>query len=73
MKTDYSKLDAAIIATIKGAHRISFNGINARVKPEAAEIRPDGDAFRAVVRRLQALRKAGKIKHGGSFWRVIQT
>lgn len=74
MKTDYKALDSAILAAITSAGRISFNAINGRCVAEAREAMSDrkAQAFRAVDRRLQALRKAGKIEHDGSCWKIAK-
>jgi len=61
--TDYNRLDAAILAALSPTNPISFSALSAKraVLTEAKALTPD-ESFRAVERRLQALRKAGKIK-----------
>ena len=72
MPNDYTELDAAIVASIKaGASR--FMEINGElVARAAAKFENDKTpAWRFVDRRMQALRKAGKIKLGRLGWRVV--
>lgn len=74
---DYSELDAAIIHTIANWAG-DFARINQRVKDIAEPLAtPDRwgrrNTERLVDRRLQALRKAGRIRYGGRDWHVIDT
>lgn len=75
MKTDYTYLDAAILACIQEAQPVGFTGLleDERIKEEARSLelnqripRFTSDrkpGWRFVDARLQALRQAGKIKH----------
>ena len=60
---DYTKLDAAIIAEIKGG-ATRFIDLNRKgpVLEEARKVN-SYEWDRAIDRRLQALRKAGRINH----------
>lgn len=75
MTNDYTYLDAAILECIKESQPVWFTGLleDSRVKEEAASLEMNQrlprftsdrkPAWRFVDARLQALRKAGKIKH----------
>lgn len=72
--TDYTKLDAAILALIN-CRPVTFTDIcsnrnvQAQVQPHAAAD-PKKPTFRFVDARLQALRKRGLIKYAGKTgWR----
>lgn len=75
MKHDYTSLDTAILKRIeetKGARfcditQSSISGDIVMRHAEELENHPDEDApaWRIVDRRLQALRRAGKIRHTG--------
>jgi len=74
--TDYTKLDAAILALI-ACRPVTFTaitcnpGVQAQVKP-LTDADPKKPAFRFVDSRLQALRKRGLIKYSGkSGWRAV--
>lgn len=60
-KKDYSKLDAAILAQIAGGNCKAM-GLNAALDDLAREADRDSEEFRVIDRRLQALRKKGKIE-----------
>lgn len=74
-KLDYSKLDAALLEVIRRSQPITFSGLYhgrilslaselaAQSNREAKEAHQRIDTWRMVDRRLQALRKAGRIKH----------
>ncbi|AOY93794.1 hypothetical protein BKK79_20180 [Cupriavidus sp. USMAA2-4] len=79
-KTKYEKLDALIIAAIVGSP-IDFGSIYQRdVKKECERIADEENkarglsrwheipGWRVLDRRLQAMRKAGKIRHTGKGW-----
>lgn len=78
MKQNYTKLDAAILACIQKFGPISFTSLQGdEVGREAAylaknQIRPiryeRKPAWRFVDARLQALRKAGKIRYFRDGW-----
>lgn len=67
MSTKYSKLDAEILRTIKSG-ATDFNnitqdpGVRMSVK-QLVTANPSKPAFRFVGARLQALRKAGKVRY----------
>lgn len=66
---DYTKLDAAIIAAINGAPPAQFFRISndAQVQREAETLASaefeKAEAWRIMDRRLQSMRKAGRIKY----------
>lgn len=60
-KKDYSKLDAAILAQIAGGN-CKARGLNSALDDLAREADRDSEEFRVIDRRLQALRKKGKIE-----------
>lgn len=64
MKTDYTQLDTAILACMTCDHKVTFSEILDKVGPMAREFHRD-DHFRVIDRRLQALRKAGKLTWSG--------
>jgi hypothetical protein len=69
----YEELDAAILAAIKRG-KTKFYIISALVEPLALpHSKGPHDAFRAVDRRLQALRKAGQIEYRNGTWRPLPT
>ncbi len=64
---DYTELDAAIVTRLS-ERAMGFNSIVSAVGGHAAPFAAKNDrvpAWRVVDRRLQALRKAGKIAYGG--------
>lgn len=68
MSIDYTNLDAAITATISASAPIGFTAMcvaeDVRKHSEALRhTERQGQAWRIVDRRLQALRKAGKIRY----------
>lgn len=67
MAHDYTALDAAILQVIGTMGSPSFNTISFAVsrhaKPAAASARVAATEDRIVDRRLQALRKAGRISY----------
>jgi len=75
MKSDYAELDAAILEALK-AQPYDFWRINFLVKALAHELaKPNAqntrEGWRLVGRRLQVLRKAGKIKTDGKQWSIV--
>lgn len=75
MKTDYTKLDAAILEAIKNERRTADDILKyAWVKHECLDLEAATSlkkpAFRFLDARLQALRKAGKIvfNHASRCW-----
>ena len=77
MKTDYSTLDNAICAAIhSGADNFTRLTSQRSVMDIAAAVaeRKNGFAglgWRVIDRRLQALRKAGKIIYKGGKWTLV--
>lgn len=76
-KPDYTKFDAAILAQIAaGCDTMSkLDSVSSGIKSLAAPF-ANGDStptFRVVDRRLQALRKQGKIAWDGKVWYVKET
>lgn len=67
MATDYTALDAAILAAIGERQPALFSRLQtAEVRRRSVALehtRHDGEAWRVVDRRLQALRKAGRIRY----------
>lgn len=61
---DYSQLDAEILAEI-GKGKVHFTQLASLLKSSAKTFCPDpkDEPFRVIDRRLQALRKKGKIGH----------
>lgn len=69
----YHDLDEAIVKTIAGGTK-TFGPILVRVSAIAHRLSPLGDSFRLVDRRLQALRKAGRIAFNRKTgWRVEES
>lgn len=71
----YDDLDGAILATVQSG-KTTFSQILPAVKAKATPVAPksrwgDDGAWRLVDRRLQALRKDGKLSYTrGAGWRV---
>lgn len=68
MATDYSKLDAAILSAIEAKapvpfHVFAYSGTVASESAALAHTEKNADAWRVVDRRLQAPRKAGRIRY----------
>lgn len=79
LKYDYSALDAAILAAVTAgkpgipkSREILLASIALQKQDEAGRNYPNDakPAWRFVDCRLQALRKAGKIKFVGKIWRL---
>lgn len=74
MKKDYTEFDAALLAHIKAgknkAMNLEYQGDIIRLAaPHASTSSP---VFRVVDRRLQALRRAGKIRFNGKHWELTK-
>lgn len=73
--SQYDKLDAAIIKAIRRG-KTTFLVIerDGAVSNEAASLRvlTGGEPFRIVDRRLQALRKKGRIRYVGRQWLLVE-
>ncbi|SFQ46618.1 hypothetical protein SAMN05216229_12351 [Geopseudomonas sagittaria] len=74
-KPDYSQFDATLLDAIR-VGKTSFAQLTNH-KPLMALARPfcagtDTPEWRIVDRRLQALRKAGKIKHASQLWTIVE-
>jgi len=68
MSTDYSKLDAAILGRIRAGGGASFTALVLTLERIADSIAPLDrwgwpTGYRAIDRRLQVLRKAGRIAY----------
>jgi hypothetical protein len=65
MKHDYTNLDDAILAVVASGGPVAFHSLSCRVAAHSDEYAENDNApgWRIVDRRLQALRKAGKIRH----------
>lgn len=63
-KQDYTAFDTQLLALIAGGMS-GFTGLAVRLADESKQFceKPKDEAFRVVDRRLQALRKAGRIGH----------
>jgi len=73
-KIDYAAFDAQLITLIAGGMS-GFTGLSVRLADEAKKFceKPKDETFRVVDRRLQALRKAGRIGHDTEHgWRIRQ-
>ncbi len=69
---DYSLLDAEIVVEI-GRKNSQFTGLFARLEQSTKALckGPKDEPFRVLDRRLQALRKKGKIGHDSKLgWRL---
>lgn len=79
MPTDYTTLDAAIMAAIAASKSpIGFAGIMGAtaVYDEAKRLEAENGrkhAYRFVDSRLQAMRKAGRIRFSGAGWTATTT
>ena len=67
-KPDYTRLDAAILAAIQTAQpaifsAFAYSGAVKRHSQELDHTEKNGESWRVVDRRLQALRKAGQIRY----------
>jgi len=77
-KHDYTKLDAAILAALHPSRGSVTSAAIDRDKDVKAAIehlrqaQSDKAPFRFVDARLQALRKAGKIRHAGKGWSQVE-
>ena len=70
----YKKIDAALIANIgAGKRNLTYlSGGMVGVEATNIAISKGGELFRIIDRRLQALRKAGKIVYGSKTgWTVV--
>lgn len=68
--SQFTDLDNAIVATV-AAGVTTFAAINERVKNLAAPFGKGAhDTFRVTDRRLQALRKRGRLEFTSKEWRV---
>jgi hypothetical protein len=63
MATDYTALDAAILEHLRS--RSPVHPMYARACEELARLASASEPFRTIDRRLQALRKAGRIRFVG--------
>lgn len=72
MKHDYTKLDAAIIDKIRSG-TANLTGLVCALSTLAEPFSGYRPAWRVIDRRLQALRKAGKITYSGGRWHVCSS
>jgi len=75
LASQYDKLDAAIIKAIRrGKATFSVIERDGAVSNEAASLRvlTGSEPFRIVDRRMQALRKAGRIVYAKRAWSVVE-
>lgn len=63
MSVDYQKLDELIIKSIEGSRSSPLNDRSCLEEAKRLEQQHGGEDFRYIDRRLQALRKAGKIAY----------
>ncbi len=67
----YAELDAAILVCIREGR--SFTGIAVRCSILALAVKPDAISSRTVDRRLQYMRKAGKIAFNSKTgWAIVE-
>jgi len=68
MKYDYKEIDQSIATAVAELGPISFDAIWKLARVHATKIATDNSAcpWRIVERRVQSMRKAGKIKHNRS-------
>lgn len=74
MSNKYEEFDALLLSEIRSGSD-TFSAMQTAKVREAAErfsARPH-EEYRVIDRRLQALRKAGKIVYAGGRWRVIDS
>lgn len=72
--TDYAEFDAALLALIGGGMR-SFAALVAHLQSQAKAFCTDAkqELFRVVDRRLQSLRKKGKVAYDTKTgWRLVK-
>lgn len=71
MKPDYSKFDAALLDLIANGHNTAGK-LDATALTELARpfCTPRLEPFRVIDRRLQALRRAGKIEYINRAWHI---
>ncbi|CAD5377390.1 hypothetical protein OF001_U20317 [Pseudomonas sp. OF001] len=67
----YAEFDAKLLGLIS-AGKQTFTELQVCTAVEAAPLAGGGEPFRVVDRRLQALRKAGKIRYAKGKWEVAQ-
>lgn len=74
MKTDYTRFDEQLLSLIQsGVDKMSMLETRSVLR-DLAKPHQDGGrtpAFRVIDRRLQALRKAGKIRFNGKGWESV--
>jgi hypothetical protein len=78
VKHQYSELDAAILAAVKDPNRPHILYHRAcRHASRRISVLTGRDEFHIIDGRLQALRRAGKIRHvpkglGGNGWEIVE-
>lgn len=70
----YAELDGKIIDTLTQYGPLVFSKLDTVLQREVLAVTPAGkEPFRTLDRRLQSLRKAGKIRFVSGFgWRVVE-
>jgi len=71
MKKKYDELDARILACVAQG-RSQFAEVVADCSAAAWLARSDRESWRTIDMRLQALRKAGKIKYFDGRWHIVE-
>ena len=71
---NYAELDSKIVSTLAEYGPLVFGQLDTVLQREVLAVTPAGkEPFRTLDRRLQSLRKAGKIRFVGGFgWRVVE-
>jgi len=76
MKHDYTEFDCLIVDLIRNGES-TFMGLAVALEDRAKQFEKTTSPFpcspfRVVDKRLQALRKAGKIRYGRNDWQVVE-
>lgn len=66
----YTEFDAKVLELI-GTGTDTFTGLSCRLAEAAKPFTTGQPTWRVVDRRLQALRKAGKIRYAKGVWEVV--
>lgn len=61
MTVDYEKLDELIVKSVAGSHGSPLNDAHCRNEAYRLALAHGGEVFRYIDRRIQALRKSGRI------------
>jgi hypothetical protein len=76
MKHDYTTFDAKLLELIR-AGTVTATALTNALEPDCKQFEKTTapfpcPAYRVVDKRLQALRKAGKVRYGRNDWQVIE-